>query len=102
MIGKEKLIVIFMINLNLDHDISDTVLQMMDLASRIQDRDFNEEMVDGGVEGICVEQEEDMVVASCYIAECITFNRPIEMDIFNAAEERAKILDTFLTLLKFK
>lgn len=59
-------------------------------------------MVDGGVEGICVEKEEDMVVAVCYIAECITFNRPIEMDIFNATEERAKILDTFLTLLRFK
>ena len=41
---------------------------MMDLASKIQDREFNEEMVDGGVEGICVEKEEDMVVAVCFIA----------------------------------
>lgn len=69
---------------DLDHDISDTVLHMMDLASRIQDREFNEEMVDGGVEGICVQEEEDMVIAVCHIAECITFSRPIELDIFNA------------------
>ena len=75
---------------------------MMDLASRMVDREFNEEMVDGGVEGICVEKEEDMVVAVCYIAECVTFGRPIEMDIFNANEERQKILDTFVTLLRFK
>ena len=59
-------------------------------------------MVDGGVEGICVEKEEDMVIAVCHIAECLTFGKPIDMECFNANEERQKILDTFLTLLRFK
>ena len=58
-------------------------------------------MVDGGVEGICVEKEEDMIVAVCYIAECITFGKQVEMDIFTPEIERQRILDTFLTLLSF-
>ena len=45
-------------------------------------------MVDGGVEGICVEKEEDMIVAVCHIAECITFGRPVEMELFTPEQER--------------
>lgn len=33
-----------------DHDISDTVLHMMDLASKIADIDFSEDQIEGGVE----------------------------------------------------
>ncbi len=64
-------------------DISDTVLQMLDLASHIIDIEFSEEQIDGGVEGVCATREEDMLVAICYVAECVTFNKPIEMDVFN-------------------
>ena len=60
---------------HIDHDISDTVLHMLDLASNIIELDFSEDQIDGGVEGICVGKEEDMLVAMCYIAECVTFNR---------------------------
>jgi hypothetical protein len=49
-----------------------------------------------------VSKEEDMLVAICHIAECITFNRPVDLEIFNVELERQKILDTFLTLLNFK
>jgi hypothetical protein len=54
------------------------------------------------VEGVCVEKEEDMVIAVCYIAECITFNRPIELDVFNVEQQRQRILDAFIQLLNFK
>lgn len=70
----------------IDHDISDTVLHMMDLAAKMHDVEFNDDQIDGGVEGICVEKEEDMIIAVCYIAECITFNRPVELDIFNVEQ----------------
>lgn len=104
MTGREKLTVSIshLLTLFVDHDISDTVLHMMDLASKIQDIEFSEDMVDGGVEGVCVENEEDMLVLVCHVAECVTFNRPIDLEIFNLDLEREKILDTFLTLLNFK
>jgi hypothetical protein len=54
------------------------------------------------VEGICVEKEEDMVVAVCYIAECITFNRPVELDVLNVKEQRERMIDAFIQLLNFK
>jgi hypothetical protein len=74
---------------------------MMDLASKIVDRDFSEDQVDGGVEGICVETDEDMIVAMCYISECISYGRTVELETFNVELERNKVIDTFLTLLSF-
>ncbi|CDW88208.1 UNKNOWN [Stylonychia lemnae] len=85
-----------------NHDISDTVLHLMDLSSRIQDVEFNEDQIDGGVEGVCVDREEDMLVAICYIAEQITFNKPVDLETFNVNLERQRILDVFLSLLQFK
>ena len=55
----------------LDHDISDMVLHMMDLASQLLQVDFSEDQIDGGIEGVCVTKDEDMLVAMCYIAECL-------------------------------
>ena len=84
----------------IDHDISDTVLYMMELASDMQQIEFNEDQIDGGFESICVEEEEDMIVTVCYIAECITFGRPVQLDTVNIELERQKIIDTFVTLLR--
>ena len=71
-----------------DHDISDSILYMMELASRIVDVDFKEDEVDGGVDCICVSSEEDMLVAMCYIASSITFNKAIDFETFNVSLER--------------
>lgn len=77
------------------------VLHMLDLASGIIDIEFNEDQIDGGVEGVCVGNEEDMMVAMCYVAECLTFNKPIDMEMFNVTQERMRITDAFLSLLAF-
>lgn len=59
-------------------------------------------MIDGGVEGICLDKEEDMLVAVCYIAECVALGRQIELDTFNMKREKERIIDKFLQLLTFK
>ncbi len=41
-----------------------------------------------------------MIVIVCYIAECTTFGKPVELDNINIELERQKILDTLLSLLK--
>jgi hypothetical protein len=74
---------------------------MMDLASHIIESEFNEDQIDGGVEGVCVTRDEDMIVAVCHIAECFTLGRPVDMEIFNLKQERLRILDAFLSLLNF-
>jgi hypothetical protein len=58
---------------------------MMDLASRMIDLEFNEDQIDGGVQGVCVKNDEDMLVTICHIAECLTLNRPVELDLLNVA-----------------
>ena len=57
MTEKEKQTVSIIFLMVLDHDISDTVLHLMDLASRIHDMEFNEDQIDGGVEGVCVDKD---------------------------------------------
>lgn len=46
-------------------------------------------------------KDEDMLVAMCHIAESLTLNKPIDMEVFNLGLERQRILDSFLTLLNF-
>ncbi len=74
---------------------------MMDMASKIQKKEFQEDDIDGGVEIVPVDKEEDMLVAMCYIAECVTFNRPIDLDSLDVELQRQKIIDVFLSLLSF-
>jgi hypothetical protein len=69
----------------LDHDISDAVIHMMSLASKISDIEFNEDQIDGAVERVCATNDEDMLVAVCHIAECLTFNRPVYLEAINIA-----------------
>jgi len=71
----------------------------MDLASHIIDINFSEDQIDGGVEGVCVGRDEDMLVAMCHVAECLTFNRRIDFEVFNVAQERLRIVDAFISLL---
>lgn len=63
------------------------------------DLDFNEDQIDGGVEGICVGRDEDMLVAMCYIAECLSLNKTMDLDTFNVGQERLRIVDSLLSLL---
>ena len=75
---------------------------MMELASQIIDIQFSEDQIDGGVEGVCVGEDEDMLVAMCHIAECLTFNKQIDVETFNVKLERQRIVDAILGLLKIE
>ena len=45
------------------------------------------------------ETEEDMLVYVCYIAECVTFKKKIEVATKPLSEIRNRILNTILALL---
>lgn len=81
--------------------ISEEILNVLDLASKLSNGSFNENEVDGGVETICVQCEEDYLIAMAYIAECFTFKRNIDLETFNLERERNKMVDLLLSILQF-
>ena len=88
----------------LDQVISEEILNLLENAAHLSTRKgvrFNEDDVDGGVESVCVECEEDYLIAMLYIAECYTFNRGIDLETFNLERERNKVVDVLLSLLRF-
>ena len=56
----------------------------MDVASRLQNIELNEELIDADIENIQgVTEDEDMVVTICYIAECFTFGKEPNLENIN-------------------
>ena len=62
---------------------------------------FDESMVDGGINSVCVTCDEDYLIAMVYIADCLTFKRNVDLECFNVGREREKMLDTLLAVLDF-
>lgn len=85
-----------------NHDISNCVLHVMDVASRLQNIELNEELIDADIENIQgVVEDEDMVVTMCYIAECFTFGREPDLENIDLEFQRKHVVDVFLSLLSF-
>ena len=82
--------------------ISDEVVNIFENAARYKNEQFEEEDVDGGIQSVCVQCEEDYMIAMAYIADCFTFNRAIDLETFNVTRERNKMIDLLLALLRFK
>jgi len=61
--------------------------------------EFNDGMVDGGLNAVCVTCEEDYMIAMVYIADCHTFKRNVDLETFNLERERNKMIDTLLAML---
>ena len=79
---------------------------MLDLASKINTsskaKKFDETQVDGGVQPVCVNCEEDYLVTMAFIAEQYTFKRAIDLETLNIERERNQMVDLLLQLLNFK
>ena len=86
-----------------NHDISNTVLHVMDVASKLQEIELNEELIDADIENVQgVIEDEEMIVTMCYIAECFTFGREPDLENLNLDFQRKHIVDVFLTLISMK
>ena len=71
-------------------------------CAKFQDEEFDIEMVDGGTCEVCVSCEEDYMVAMGYVAYCHTYKRVVNLENFDIERERNKMVDLYLSLLKFK
>jgi hypothetical protein len=60
-------------------------------------------MIDADIENVQgVEQDEDMVVTICYIAECLTFGREPQLESVEVGLQRKHIVDVLLGLLSLQ
>ena len=59
---------------------------------------YEDEEIEGKVHEIEAETEEDMVVYACYIAECLTFNKKIDISSKGIKFLRNKIINAILSL----
>lgn len=74
----------------------------MDVASKLQEVELNEELIDADIENLQgVVEDEEMVVTICYIAECFTFGREPDFENIDIEYQRKHIVDVFLSLLNF-
>lgn len=79
-------------------DISENVLNLLDMAASMNEFQFEEEDVEGKVHEVESESEEDMIVYACYIAECLTFKKEIDISKKGIQLLRCKIVDTIVRL----
>jgi len=82
--------------------ISEEVMKIFTNCAKFFGEEFDIEMVDGGTSEICVDCEEDYMVGMAYIADCHTYKREVNLEKFDLARERNKMIDLYLSLLKFK
>ena len=74
----------------------------MDVASKLQNIELNEELIDADIENVQgVEEDEDMLTTACYIAECFTFGREPDLENIDIDYQRKHVVDVFLSLLNF-
>ena len=74
----------------------------MDNASKMQNIELDEEQIDADMENVPgVEEEEEMLITVCYIAECFTFGREPDLDNLDIEYQRKHIAGTLLSLMNF-
>lgn len=81
--------------------ISMEVVNIFKSIGALTNRKFNETMIDGGLNSVCVSSDEDYMIAMVYIADCLTFKRNVDLELFNVERERKKMCDTLLCILDF-
>jgi hypothetical protein len=71
---------------------------LLDQAGVLNETRFDDEEVEGKINEVDADTEEDMLVFSCYIAECLTFKRPIDIQSKGVKYLRNRIVDAILNL----
>ena len=82
--------------------ISEEVMKIFTNIALYQGEEFDVEQIDGGTSEVAVTCEEDYMVAMAYVADCHTFDREINLELFDVDQERDKMVDLFLRMLSFQ
>jgi hypothetical protein len=83
-----------------DYDISNCVVHVMDVASKLHEIELNEEMIGADIVNLQgVATDEEMLVAALYVAECFTFGREPDLENVDLDFQRKHIVDVILGLI---
>lgn len=82
--------------------LSEEVITLFANIAKLQGRPFDEGDINGGSDELEITCDEDYLVGIAYVADCHTFARETDLDNFDVDRERAKMVDLFLSLMKFK
>ena len=82
--------------------ISEECMKIFEECAPHFGEEFNMENVDGGTCEIFVNCDEDLMVGMAYVADCHTYKRRVDLEKFFIDRERSKMVDLFLSLLRFE
>ena len=82
--------------------ISEEVMKIFSNVAKYFGDELNMDNVDGGTAEIFVTCEEDYMVGMAYVADCHTYKWGVDLEKFDVERERNKMVDLYLSLLKFK
>lgn len=68
--------------------ISEEVLKIFTCCANYFGEEFNADLVDGGTHEVCVQCDEDYMVAMAYVADCHTYKREVNLDTTDWDRER--------------
>jgi len=91
-IADQSRLTIVSLLLNALGDLSECVLNLLDMASQVEGVPFDEEKVEGQTLEVDAEREEDMLAYGCYIVECLTFKRKVDLRNKSVEAIRNKIV----------
>jgi hypothetical protein len=75
-------------------------MNMLEQACDQNKMQFDEQQVGGAMETVeDIECEEEMIACSCYIAECLSFNKKIDVERLGVDYIRNKVVDAIMALL---
>ncbi|CDW80833.1 UNKNOWN [Stylonychia lemnae] len=79
-------------------DISEQVLNMLDQVGNVNGIRFDDDEVEGKIHEVEADTEEDMLVFACYIAECLTLRKEIDIQSKGVTYLRNRIVDSIINL----
>lgn len=82
--------------------ISEEVMKIFTNCAKFFGEEFDPELIDGGTSEIAVDCDEDYMVGMAYVADCHTYKREVNLEKFDLERERNKMVDLYLSLLRFK
>ena len=79
-------------------DISEQVLNLLDQIGHANGVRFDDDEVEGKIHEVEADSEEDMLVFACYIAECLTLKKDIDIQSKGVSYLRNRIVDSIINL----
>ena len=82
-------------------------MSLLDQVGSLSKVNFDDDEVEGKIHEVDADTEEDMLIFACYIAECLTFKKDIDIQNKGISYLRNRVVDavlslTYIWIIKYK